>query len=174
MAEILKPAATLMLAAALALAAAAGLEELWRETTAKNRAAYEQKLLSETLSGVRYDRLAAVPQNTLPAPPPLILAVWRAEQNGRAAALAVRAQTRGYGGMIVFIAAFGENGKRLQTRIVRHRETPGIADFLSAPDGGEKAIDGVSGATITSTAVSAAVQQIGAWLRYNRHDLLGK
>ncbi len=163
-----------MLAAAVALALTAALESVWRETIAKNRAAHEQKLLAESLSGVQYDALVFVPPESMPPPPSSVIELWRAADGGRTVAAAVRAETQGYGGAIVFIAGFGEDGAVVQTRIVRHRETPGIAGFLSAPDGGARAIDGVSGATITSAAVASAVREIGEWIRYNRKKIFGK
>ena len=167
-----------MSAAAAALALTAGFQELWRDTIAENRKQYEQKLLAETLAGVQYHGVRAetpanlaklLSQKTTPLP--AVQTLWRATYHRKTAAVAVLAKTHGYNGEIVFTAAFDRQGNIIQTRIVRHRETPGIAEFLSQPGGGKRATDGVAGATITSNAVSNAVRQTGAWIKYNQNKL---
>ena len=157
---------------AVALALSAGLvvaaDAVWRETIEDNRRRHEKKLLLETLSEVAHKKIVAVPKEQWPSPPPSVATIerlWRAENGDKLAATAVQVAVRGYGGDIIFIAAFAPDGRRLQSRIVRHAETPGIADFLSLPDGGEKAIDGVSGATITSAALSQAAAALAPLLR---------
>ena len=91
--------------------------------------------------------------------------------------LIVRAQVPGYAGPIELLAALSGNPpERLSgVRITRHQETPGIADFLNRPEAGWlaalsdsavselKATDAVTGATITSKAVLAAL--LGATTR---------
>lgn len=68
----------------------------------------------------------------------------------------------GYGGDIEFVVSF-INGTTGGIRIIRHRETPGIADFLDTAEGGKKAMDGVAGATITSGAMTKAIAAIIQW-----------
>ena len=175
---LIKPALVLMSAAAAALALTAGFQELWRNTIAENRAQYESKLLAETLAGVQYHGVRAETPADLAellssktTPLPRIQKLWRATHHRKTAAVAVLAKTQGYNGEIVFTAAFDRQGDIIQTRIVRHRETPGIAEFLSTPGGGKRATDGVAGATITSNAVSNAVRQTRAWIKYNQRKL---
>lgn len=89
--------------------------------------------------------------------------------NGRAL---LRGSTPGYGGTIDWLAAADlENEVPTLTgvRITRHQETPGIADFIEAPErgwlgalrgagaAGIARIDTVSGATITSRALRRAL-----------------
>ena len=50
-------------------------------------------------------------------------------------------------------------------RIAQHRETPGIADFLNDETGGRRALDGVSGATISAAAIRLASQEVGLWIK---------
>ena len=154
-------------AAAAAMAIVLALDFALRERIEQNRAHRELKLLKETMAEIDHHVLAAADLSELKNVPTSVSAMWRAMQNGQTAAAAVQAHAEGYGGEIVFFAAFDLRGGLLQTRIVRHSEAPGLADFLSLPDGGMRAIDGVSGATITSNAVSDAAREIGAWMRYN-------
>lgn len=166
-AEIIKHALTLAFAAAAALSLALFLDALWRDKIADNRRKYESRLLKETLSGASYDRLVAADFVLLNDVPESLVALWLARRGETTAAVAVRARAEGYGGEIVFTAAFDLRGRLLQTRVVRHSETPGLADFLLSPDGGARAIDGVGGATITADAVAKSAREIGAWVRYN-------
>lgn len=85
--------------------------------------------------------------------------------------LIARAQAAGYAGPIeLLVALTGNPADRLSgVRITRHQETPGIADFLNQPTTGWLAAltnadladlagtDAVTGATITSKAVLAAL-----------------
>ena len=167
-AKILKHALTLAAAATVALAVVLILELAAREKIEFNRRTHESRLLKEALAVVEYDTVLAVNLSAMKNTPPSVLAAWKIANDGDAVAAAVRAVAAGYGGDIVYTAVFDMRGILLQTRIVRHRETPGIADFLSAPDGGNRAVDGVSGATITSNAVAHSAMEIGEWIRYNR------
>lgn len=169
MVSAIKHGVVLMSVLAVALATLAGLQALWGETIWSNRQNYERQLLAETLHGVTYERLIAVTQEALPIRLASvdIISRWRAQYQQNTVATVVRARVTGYGGEIVFVVAFDRQGRRLQSRIVRHAETPGIADFLTRADGAEQAIDGVSGATITSHAVAAAVREVARWMEYN-------
>ena len=85
---ILKHALALGFAAAGALALALSLEAMLRDKIARNRALHESRLLKETLADVAYDRLVAADlSSSFAAPAPeSLLAMWRAERNGRTAA----------------------------------------------------------------------------------------
>ncbi|MGU9951302.1 MAG: FMN-binding protein [Gammaproteobacteria bacterium WSBS_2016_MAG_OTU1] len=172
---VIKHGLTLALAAAAALALALIADAFWRQTIEDNRRQYEQRLLLETLSGVVYTRIVVAPQKIIPKnlSSAEIVQLWRvvneSENSEETVAIAVRIVAHGYGGEIVFIAAFDSYGQRLQSRIVRHVETPGIADFLLDKNGGERAINGVSGATITSNALSAAASDIADWIKQHSH-----
>lgn len=75
-----------------------------------------------------------------------------------------RGTTRGYGGELDYIVAFGTDGQVAGVRVLHHAETPGFAGIL-APDsdwlagflGGDDEVHAVTGATITSRAVMDGV-----------------
>ena len=165
MATPLKHALALAAALAIALTLTTVFNRLWREDIDSNRRDYHQRLLSEVLYGVEHQKLVREDHAAVSTKTSHVLELWQAELNGKTAAIVVRGSVDGYSGEIIFVAAFNINGVRIQSRIARHVETPGIGDFLSAPDGGERAIQGVSGATITSTAVASGVREIGEWIK---------
>ena len=170
MAAIIKHGLALALAAALAALALAGGQLLWGKKIAAARENYERQLLAEVLDGVDYDELIIGESKSLHTSE--ISFWWRVRHDKETIGWAVRGKTKGYGGDIIFMAAFDNGGRRLKSRIIRHMETPGIADFLLLEDGGERAIDGVSGATITSTAVSTAIKEIEKWILQQSADNL--
>ena len=78
----------------------------------------------------------------------------------------VRTAAKGYGGEIAAAVAIRGDGRVLGVRVLRHAETPGFADIL-APDSTWLAdfrsrapsdVHAVTGATVTSRAVVAAVE----------------
>ena len=77
---------------------------------------------------------------------------------------------RGYGGAFRLAVAVGGGGRVKGVRVLEHRETPGFGDIL-APAAAWLAsfrrgeAHAVTGATITSTAVIAAVRRVAARAR---------
>jgi electron transport complex protein RnfG len=86
--------------------------------------------------------------------------------------LLARAEVTGYGGPVALVIALAGGSQDLRLRglrVIRHQETPGLADFIEQPEQGWLlglrgrnrpqigAIDTVAGATITSRAVQRAV-----------------
>ncbi len=84
-----------------------------------------------------------------------------------------RSSTNGYAGEIEFIAAFraGPDGANALAgvRVTRHRETPGLGDFIDTARSPwiyqfsgrlPKEVDAVTGATITSEAVKRSVSAL--------------
>ena len=80
-----------------------------------------------------------------------------------------RSRIRGYAGEIHLLAAFGEGGQLLGARVVEHRETPGLGDFIDVDRSPwmhrfattpPLEVDAVSGATITSEAVKRGIRQM--------------
>ena len=80
-----------------------------------------------------------------------------------------RSATPGYAGDIHLLAAFGKDGRLLGVRVVGHRETPGLGDFIDLDkspwmlrfaESPPLAVDAVTGATITSDAVKRGVQRM--------------
>ena len=84
-----------------------------------------------------------------------------------------RATVNGYAGAIELLAAFrpaaGANGSLAGVRVTRHRETPGLGDFIDAArspwiyqfsDRDPDRVDAVTGATITSEAVTRGILEL--------------
>jgi Na+-translocating ferredoxin:NAD+ oxidoreductase RnfG subunit len=74
----------------------------------------------------------------------------------------------GYGGPIEMLAALEPDGAIARVAVVRHRETPGLGDFVAGPwlarfeRTDPAAVDGVTGATVTSEAVRRTLASLGA------------
>ena len=160
-------------AGALGLAAAVGLFStllLWSfngEKIMAQRQAEKKRLMLETLSDINRDRPPVEWLHDLPAnlPATKVIRIWRVWLANDIVAVVAQANAQyGYGGDISLIIAFTQHGLH-GLRIVRHRETPGIADFLNDETGGRKALDGVSGATISATAIQLASQEVGRWIK---------
>lgn len=147
------------IAALGALAAVAGGALAWfsdatEAAARRNRQAAEARVLRE-LAGVEVRAAAAAEGDVLFC----------------ARGLAVlRGAGRGYGGSFRVAAALDANGAVKGVRVIEHRETPGFGDILSP---GAVWLDSfrtgeahaVTGATVTSTAVIAAVERLAARVR---------
>lgn len=138
----------------------AGTQALTAQKVSANHTQHAQRELRALLGG----SLPAVPEFWVDD-------VWHL-CNGSVVA---RAQAAGYAGPIELLFALSTPGsaripgKLHGVRITRHQETPGIADFLNTPDIGWLAalvdtdpadvalFDAVTGATITSEAIQAAL-----------------
>ena len=149
-------------AGSLGLAAAAGLFFtllLWSfngEKIMAQRQAEKKRLMLETLSDINRDRPPVEWLHDLPTnlPAAKVIRLWRVWLADDIVAVVAQADARyGYGGDISLIIAFTRQGLH-DLRIAQHRETPGIADFLNDETGGRRALDGVSGATISAAAIA--------------------
>ncbi len=147
----LKPVLTvaaIALGCALALAATHRLTE---SRISRNETAAERAVLADVL-GRRVDD-ALVPD--LAVQP----AIW--DDCGRM--LVARRDVRGYGGPIRLLFTLKGNGRLARVVILGHQETPGITGFLqegwlgsltSTSAGELRAMDAITGATITSRAIT--------------------
>lgn len=140
---------------------------------------------------------------TLPAEPQLGTktpsTVYRARNKGKNSALVMDVVAPdGYSGAIKLLVAFGANGQVLGVRVVEHKETPGLGDYIdprkdknkTSPwidqfnyvpltlsnkdwhvkkDGG--AFDAYAGATVTPRAVVKAVHRAQEFVMDNRQVL---
>lgn len=110
---------------------------------------------------------------------------YAAIKEGKVVAYVVPAESKGYGGAIRMLAAVSPEGKVLDYKILQHNETPGLGDKASEPKFSkqfagkgtedlevvkvptEKNIQALTGATITSRAVTkgikAAVEEVTAY-----------
>lgn len=128
-------------------------------------------------------------RTTVNLPGDKALLVFPARRGGALAAVAFETFAGGYGGDIGVMVGFDPQGKRIEgIGITTHKETPGVGSRTTLPAfteqfrghpfgpvalksrGGD--IDAVSGATISSTAVSAAVDKAVRLFRDNRQAIL--
>ncbi|MGO2133365.1 MAG: RnfABCDGE type electron transport complex subunit G [Halomonas sp.] len=123
---------------------------------------------------------------TLPASPPLgqpkPFTAWQAVTDGNVIGLVVPvATTQGYSGRIEMLVGITAQGILSGVRISDHRETPGLGDAIEARKSDwieqfsglssesvhldDDGIDTLTGATITSRAVTEAVRNSLQWYR---------
>lgn len=182
---------SLAVIAAVCTALVALTHGLTEARIAANDRAWLERSLKPALAGVEYDNdlldsTLIVPEpHELPTGEPAL--VYRALRGDKpVAALFVVSTPKGFAGPIRLLIGIDDTGVLTAARVLRHRETPGLGDFidsaksdwidqfegksLAAPDrllwalerdGGE--FDQVTGASVTSRAV---VQAIAATLLY--------
>lgn len=181
--------ACLLAAAALAVGLLTALHgALAPRQQAAAEAAAERALL-DLLPAGSYDNRPLQDAVPLPdaadlgTPPPST--AWRARQGERLVAVLLPVRARGYEGPIDLLLAIAPDGRLQHSKVLAHRETPGIGDRIEATrspwlgslagrslteqpgewrvrtEGGD--VTPIVGATITSRAVVAGVQ---AGLRY--------
>ncbi len=98
-------------------------------------------------------------------------------KGGKVIAYVVPAQGKGYGGVIQMLAAFTPEGKALDYKVLKHAETPGLGDKMTEPKfrkqfagkaaqdmevvkvPTDKNIQALTGATITSRAVTGGIRE---------------
>ena len=166
----------------LVVAATVGIERLLSAQIASERQAAQERALLDLLAPGSYDnrplaRPIALPdaeQLNLPAP----ALAYLATRNGMASAVLLPVRGQGYEGSIDLLLAISPAGQLLAVKVLSEHETPGLGDLSNAArspwlrgffghstrdtdwrmkaDGGP--FDQMAGATVTSRAVSKAVQ----------------
>ena len=167
----------------------------------------KMKLIDEILPRSQYDNALLKDTLTLGAVPAFGLegetTIYRARKNGRPVALVHEAiAPDGYAGkirLLIAIAAEDSNNSIIGVRVVAHKETPGLGDYIEIKkdknkerpwitqfngtqpaamderawkvkkDGGQ--FDSVAGATITPRAVLKAVRKAAQYVAENREKL---
>ena len=167
----------------------------------------KMKLIDEILPRSQYDNALLKDTLTLDAVPAFGLdgetTIYRARKNGRPVALVHEAiAPDGYAGkirLLIAIAAEDSNNSIIGVRVVAHKETPGLGDYIEIKkdknkerpwitqfngtqpaamderawkvkkDGGQ--FDSVAGATITPRAVLKAVRKAAQYVAENREKL---
>ncbi len=102
---------------------------------------------------------------------------YAAVKDGQTLAYVVPAESKGYGGAIKMVTAIGPDGKILNYKILIHNETPGLGDKAAQPKFAnqfagkgpadlevvktptDKNIQALTGATITSRAVTKGIRE---------------
>ncbi|MBL8397589.1 MAG: electron transport complex subunit RsxG [Candidatus Accumulibacter sp.] len=169
-------------------------------------AAEKMKLISEVLPREVYDNDLLSNPITLPASPALgtddSMLAYRASRAGQVSALVFEAVAPdGYSGKIRLLLAVAADGTLLGVRVIQHKETPGLGDYIeprkdknkerpwirqfdrlslatvSDPewrvkkDGGR--FDSLAGATVTPRAVVKCVHRALKYVADNRALLFG-
>ncbi|WP_174875628.1 RnfABCDGE type electron transport complex subunit G [Vogesella oryzae] len=171
-----------------------------RAQVAANQSAARAALLTQALPAALFDNDLAASRQPLPEAAAWLLNgraaanVYRASKAGRPSGVVFEAAApNGYGGRIDLLIGIAADGKLQGVRVVGHKETPGLGDYIDQSvsswarqfsgrdtashrdwkvkkDGGD--IDYVSGATISARAVAAAVGRVSGYFRDHRAALL--
>jgi electron transport complex protein RnfG len=101
----------------------------------KNRSEYKKNLLGQMLNNIDYDN--DLIQTTIPIEPNNLLNIketslaYIAKENDIFKAVLIESVAPdGYRGEIQIITAINHNGEILNSRIVDHKETPGLGDYI--------------------------------------------
>ncbi|HXU94121.1 MAG TPA: electron transport complex subunit RsxG [Gallionella sp.] len=173
---------------------------LTRDSIAKSVEDEKLNLIAQVVPQELFDN--AIVQDTIELPPSELLGTedktiaYRARLKGEASAVVLQPiAPDGYSGKIFLIVAIRSNGELSGVRVVSHRETPGLGDYIELPkspwikgfdgqshakrkdatwkvkkDGGQ--FDYVAGATITPRAIVKAVHKSLLYFEQNRDKLL--
>ena len=194
-------AALVLVAAALAAFGLVALvEDLTRDRIAAVARQQALARFDEVLAGVAYDNDLLADTVTVRDPErsgdAASVMTYRARRAGSVVAVVMEtAAPDGYSGPIRLLVAIAPDGRVLATRVVQHKETPGLGDFIEADrsdwiarfagrslqsplaggwrvrkDGGE--FDQYTGATVTSRAVVAAVANSLGLFERHRDEIL--
>lgn len=131
----LRTAAIMLIFSLLFTAAMAYTYRLTRPTIEASAQAEKMRLINEVLPAESYDNALLEDMVKLGPTPALGLdgggAVYRARKDGAPVALVLEAVAHdGYGGDIDLILAVTSDGRIGGVRVVRHKETPGLGDYI--------------------------------------------
>lgn len=195
----LQTAANLVFFAIIGTAILASTFFLTHDKIVKSEEAEKLKLIMQIVPPTLFDN--DIIQDTLVIPADPLLGnedsslAYRARLKGESSAVVLEAiAPDGYNGRIVLILAVRTNGELAGVRVVSHRETPGLGDYIELPksswiknfdgksretykdadwkvkkDGGQ--FDHMAGATITPRAVIKAVNNALKYFAANRDKL---
>ena len=178
---------------------------LWTKPAIEASATAEKmKLIDEVLPRRDYDNALLDDTLDLPATPELGLSeastLYRARLAGQPLALVFETVAPdGYSGKIRLVLAIRADGQVSGVRVIQHKETPGLGDYIEVKKDKNKArpwitqfqsmslaevtdkdwkvkkdggrIDYYAGATVTPRAVSKAVFKAAKWAEANRYQL---
>lgn len=170
----------------------------WRQWTGPAIAGAEKQLQSRQRLAVlpdgSYDNQpleSPLPRPAAQRPNSRILAAYRATLAGKPSAIILITQAQGYAGPIVLSVAIATDGRLIGSQVVEQQESPGLGDRLGDPrlhwlsqfnnrdqgdhwalkrDQGD--FDQLAGATVTSRAVIAALQDALSYFDEQRSVLL--
>jgi electron transport complex protein RnfG len=195
----LRAAVALTISAVVAVAVVAVVHDRAEPRIEASRIAAQRQQLTAVLGNVAYDNDPLTDTVLVHDPEYLgtdaAVTVYRVRRGGEPVALLLQAVAPdGYSGALRLLVAIDAQGRLIGVRVLEHRETPGLGDFveerrtdwirqfdrrsLDAPppagwqvrkDGGD--FDQYTGATITSRAVTHAVRDALTWFARHRADL---
>lgn len=170
----------------------------WRQWTGPAIASAEKQLQSRQRLAVlpdgSYDNQpleSPLPRPAAQRPNSRILAAYRATLAGKPSAIILITQTQGYAGPIMLSVAIATDGRLIGSQVVEQQESPGLGGRLGDPrlhwlsqfnnrdqgdhwalkrDQGD--FDQLAGATVTSRAVIAALQDALSYFDEQRSVLL--
>lgn len=170
----------------------------WRQWASPAIAGAEKQLQSRQRLAVlpdgSYDNQpleSPLPRPAAQRPNSRILAAYRATVAGKPSAIVLITQAQGYAGPIVLSVAIATDGRLIGSQVVEQQESPGLGDNLTDPqlhwlrqfnnrdqgdhwalkrDQGD--FDQLAGATVTSRAVIAALQDALSYFDEQRSVLL--
>jgi electron transport complex protein RnfG len=195
----LQTAVNLVFFAVIGTAILASTFFMTHDKIVKSEEAEKLKLITQIVPNELFDN--AIMQDTLTIPSDPLLGTegdtvaYRARLQGEPSAVVLEAVAPdGYSGKIVLILALRANGELAGVRVVAHKETPGLGDYIELPkspwikgfdgkshaqysandwkvkkDGGQ--FDYMTGATITPRAVVKAVHKALLYFEANRAKL---
>jgi electron transport complex protein RnfG len=195
----LQTAINLVFFAVLGTAVLASTFFMTREAIVKSEEGEKLKLITQMVPTTLFDN--DIIQDTLAIPASELLGTedvttaYRARLKGEPSAVVLEAVAPdGYSGRIALILAVRANGELAGVRVVAHKETPGLGDYIELPkspwikgfdgksrtaykdadwkvkkDGGQ--FDYMAGATITPRAIVKAVNKALVYYEQNRDKL---
>jgi electron transport complex protein RnfG len=195
----LQTAVNLVFFSVLATAVLASTFFMTHDAIVKSEQAEKLKLINQIVPLALFDN--DIIQDTLPIPASELLGTedntiaYRARLHGEPSAVVLESVAPdGYSGRIALILAVRANGELAGVRVVAHKETPGLGDYIELPknpwikgfDGKSRAVykdadwkvkkdggqfDYMAGATITPRAIVKAVNKALVYYGENR-DIL--
>lgn len=184
----LKPIIVLLVICLVATAALAYFNELTKDVIAEGNAKTEAEALLEVMPAVDTEALSAEELETVVSQLTLsdenISAAYKATKDGEDAGYIFKTSAKGYGVDVVVMVGIDAEGKITGAKVISHAETAGlgakaavngegswISQYVGKPAGeltvvksgnaGESEIDAITSATITSNAVTRAVNAAG-------------
>lgn len=110
--------------------------------------------------------------------------VFPAKKGGQLISLAIDGSGKGFNGPIGVMVGINPEGGLTGISIMNHTDTPGIGSRVAEPQFTDQfkgismdsptAVDGVSGATYSTKGVFAAVEDVVAFFKQNKNDLLAQ
>ena len=160
------PALILAAVTAIALSLVAGINAHLANRIDAARQAALHDLQTALLTKIAHDSIAEEIPLTIELPTTTVHSLTPVKHKEKTVAWLLRFSAKeGYGGEIELIAALTNlDDTAPPLRVIRHSETPGIADFLTTATS-PLSFDGISGATITVNALQQALAEIRQWLR---------